>query len=122
VPEVHKYVAFFVVGLFTIGWLWGLGAWLLKRGPGAWFWRWLAAAQVVAILQALIGGALLVIGYRPITWLHLVYGLGPLVVLVIAHGTARQEQYVARPWVPFAWAAFINFGLTVRALTTGLGG
>jgi cytochrome b561 len=122
VPEVHKYVGFFVVGLFTVGWAWGLGAWALKRGPGARFWTWLTAAQVVAIVQALIGITLLVIGYRPLTWLHLVYGFGPLVVLAIAHATARQEQYQARPWVPFAWAAFINFGLTLRAVMTGLGG
>ena len=26
-----------------------------------------------------------------------------------------------RPWVPFAWASFISFGLTLRALMTGLG-
>jgi hypothetical protein len=25
------------------------------------------------------------------------------------------------PWVPFAWAAFICFGLTLRGLMTGFG-
>ncbi len=69
---------------------------------------------------ALIGLILLLLGHRPTTWLHYVYGFGPLVVLVIAHATAR-EQYPDRPWIPFAWAAFICFGLTLRALMTGLG-
>lgn len=120
-PDIHVVVGFTVVGLFTIGWLFGLVLWIARRPAGDWFWRWLTVAQVVAALQALIGITLLVLGYRPDTWLHLVYGFGPLVVLVIAHGTARQEQYLARPWVPFVWAAFFNFGLALRALMTGVG-
>ena len=40
---------------------------------------------------------------------------------------AREGQKVKpgvepmKPWVPFAWAAFICFGLTLRGLMTGLG-
>ncbi len=120
-PEVHKYIGFLIVGLFTIGWVWGLGARLLRRGPGDWFWRWLTVVQIVAVVQALAGITLLILGYRPDQWLHLVYGFGPLVVIVIAHDAARREEYRARPWVPFAWAAFFCFGLTLRALMTGLG-
>jgi hypothetical protein len=121
VPEVHKYIGFLIVGLFTIGWVWGLGARLLRRGPGDWFWRWLTVVQIVAVVQGLAGITLLILGYRPDQWLHLVYGFGPLVVIVIAHDAARREEYRARPWVPFAWAAFFCFGLTLRALMTGLG-
>ena len=33
--EVHKYVGFFVVALFTVGWVWGLMAWIAKRNRGA---------------------------------------------------------------------------------------
>jgi hypothetical protein len=120
VPDVHEIVGFTVVALFTLGWLWGIALWALRRGAGTWFWRWLAAAQVVAALQALLGIVLLLLGYRPDTWLHLVYGFGPLIVLAIGHVAARSEQYAARPWVPFAWASFICFGLTLRALMTGL--
>ena len=35
VVEVHKYVGFFVVALFTVGWVWGLVAWIAKREPGS---------------------------------------------------------------------------------------
>jgi drug/metabolite transporter (DMT)-like permease len=76
---------------------------------------------VVAVVQALVGIVLLVLGYRPTTWLHYVYGFGPLVLLAIAHAFAREEPLRAQPWVPFAWAAFFCFGLALRALTTGLG-
>jgi hypothetical protein len=125
--DIHAFVGFVVVGIFAIGWIWGLGAWIAKRGPGDPYWWWLTAAQVVAGLQAVLGIVLLLMGRRPGTWLHLVYGFGPLLVLGIAHVVAREGQKVKpgvepmKPWVPFAWAAFICFGLTLRGLMTGLG-
>ncbi len=120
-PRFHETVGFIVVALFAVGWIWGIVLWIAKRPGGTWFWRWLAVVQVVAVLQAVLGLTLLVLGYRPDTWLHYVYGFGPLVVVGIAHLVAREEPFRARPWVPFAWAAFFCFGLTLRALTTGLG-
>jgi len=126
-PEVHKVVGFVVVGVFTIGWVWGVVAFARKREPGRRFWTWLVVAQVIAGLQAVIGLLLLALGYRPDTSLHYVYGFGPLVVLSIGHATARDLQKTkpdARPipsWVVFAAAAFICFGLSLRALMTGLG-
>jgi hypothetical protein len=135
VSEVHKYIGFAVVGVFTLGWVWGLGAWISKRGPGERYWTWLAVAQVVAGAQALLGITLLVIGRRMATpgaalgdVLHYVYGLLPILLFVFAHVVARSGNArvvgIDRPvraWVPFAWASFICFGLTSRALMTGLG-
>jgi len=127
VPEVHKFVGFVVVSVFAVGWIWGLGAALARRDPGEKFWVWLSVAQVLAGLQAIIGLVLLALGKRPTVWLHYVYGFGPIVILVIAHSLARdldRTEPGQRPlatWVPFAAAAFICFGLTLRALMTGLG-
>jgi hypothetical protein len=135
-PQIHEVVGFAVVGIFTIGWVWGLGAWIVRRGPGEAYWIWVSVAQVVAGLQALLGIVLLILGYRVEAEgtlggiLHYVYGLLPLLLFVIAHVVARagnaslvgfDERRPIRPWVPFAWAAFICFGLTSRALMTGLG-
>lgn len=119
--ELHRWIGFVVVGVFAVGWIFGAVLWLAKREAGDWFWRWLVAAQVVAIGQAIVGSVLLAIGRRPSTWLHLVYGFGPLVILAIAHALARDEVLRSRPWIPFAFASFICFGLTLRALMTGLG-
>jgi hypothetical protein len=121
VTEIHRYVGFVVVAIFTIGWLLGLVLWISRREAGDWFWRWLVAAQTVAIAQALIGLILLLVGRRPTTALHYVYGFGPLVVFAIAHVLGREEPFRTRPWIPFAMASFISFGLSLRALTTGLG-
>jgi len=127
--DVHAVVGFVVVSIFAIGWLWPLAALVVRRRPGDRYWIWLTAAQVTAGLQALLGLVLLLIGRRPPSgdWLHLVYGFGPLVILVIAHALAREGQKVkpgAAPIPPhlwFAFGAFISFGLSLRALMTGLG-
>lgn len=118
--DLHRYVGYAVVGIFSIGWLFGLALWISRRDAGDLFWRWLVTAQVVAIAQALVGIALLVIGRRPLTWLHVVYGLGPIAIFAIGHLLAREEAFRRRPWIPFALASFISFGLSLRALMTGL--
>jgi len=71
---------------------------------------------------------LLLMGLRPDTWLHLVYGFGPLIILGIGHLMSREisrghvgGQRWAQPWVVFTAASFVCFGLSLRALSTGLG-
>jgi len=126
-PEVHTYVGFLVEAVFTVGWVWGLVALIRRREPGQGFWTWLVVAQTIAGIQAAMGLILLLLGYRPDTWLHYVYGFGPIAVLVIAHQVARDQQSgggeaePVAPWIPFAAAAFVCFGLALRALMTGLG-
>jgi hypothetical protein len=121
VSELHRYVGYVVVGTFAVGWLFGIVVWVRHRQAGDWFWRWLVAAQVLAVAQALVGIVLLLMGRRSTQWLHLVYGFGPIVILAIGHLLAREEVFRPRPWIPFALASFICFGLSLRALTTGLG-
>ena len=125
-PEVHEFVGFVVVGIFTVGWVWGLVALIAKRDPGPRFWTWLVVAQVIAGVQAALGLILLALGYRPDTWLHYVYGFGPIVVFLIAHQMAHELDgqdggRLSQPWMVFAAAAFVCFGLAGRALMTGLG-
>jgi heme A synthase len=119
-------VGFGVVAVFTVGWVWGCWAFLRKRPPGDRFWSWLTIAQVVAGAQAALGIALLLLDRRT-SGLHLVYGFGPPAVLLVAHAVAREGQKERpdarslQPWIPFALASFVCFGLSLRALMTGLG-
>jgi len=122
VVEIHRYVGFVVVGVFTVGWTWGLVAWIGKRGPGEAFWVWVTVAQIVAGAQALIGVIVFAIGYRAPTLLHYAYGIFPILALIGAHLVARRPDFRDRAWVPFAWVAFICFGLALRAVMTGLAG
>ncbi len=130
----HRVIGFAVVAIFALGWIWGLGAKIARREPGDGYWTWLAVAQVVVGAQALLGTILLVLGRRLEAKgvlggaLHYVYGYLPLLLFVFAHVVARAGDArvigIDRPlrsWVPFAWASFISFGLTLRALLTGLG-
>lgn len=126
--RLHETIGFFVVGVFTVGWVWGVGALIVRRDPGERFWTWITVEQVVAAIQAVVGLVLLVMGRRPSTWLHIVYGLGPLLILGVGHLMSRE---IARgqagggrwtqPWAIFTGASFICFGLSLRALMTGLG-
>lgn len=131
---IHQVLGFAVVGIFALGWVWGLGAWISKRGPGERYWVWLTVAQVVAGAQAILGIVLLLMGRRMATpgtlgdFLHYVYGLLPILLFVFAHVVARAGNArligidrPVHPWVPFAWVSFICFGLASRALMTGLG-
>ena len=118
-PTVHEYIGIFIVAAFALLWIWGFGARLVKRGPGRWFCRLVAVIQVVVAVQVLAGIVLLLLGHaRPL--LHYAYGVFPVLALVAAHAYARRPEE-QRPWMPFAWAAFFSFGLTLRALMTGLG-
>lgn len=127
-PRFHEAVGFVVAAVFTVGWIWGGVALVMKRDPGERFWTWITVEQVFAGGQAAIGLILLVLGYRPDTSLHYVYGFGPLVILGIAHVMAREvaegrteKSRWTEPWVLFTAASFICFGLSLRALMTGLG-
>jgi len=126
--QIHEVVGFVVAAVFTVGWIWGIGALILRRDPGERFWTWITVEQVVAAVQAGIGIILLLLGKRPETWLHLVYGFGPLVILWVAHLMSREvsggrvsDNKWTTPWVIFTGASFICFGLALRALMTGLG-
>ena len=118
---VHVAFGWSIVVAFGVLWPWGLGAWLIRRGPGRPVWGVVAFVQVMIIVQGLAGLVLLILG-RSATPLHYVYGVVfPLLLLLVAHVVARDERIAHRPWLPFTAAAFFCFGLTLRALMTGFG-
>jgi hypothetical protein len=118
---VHAAAGFAIVGGLFLFFLWGLVGWLAKRDPGAWYWRLLAVLQVLLVLQLLGGGVLLFNGRRQ-SLLHYAYGaLFPLIALVVAHTLARGMERERDALLVFVAVSFIVFGLTLRALATGLG-
>jgi hypothetical protein len=81
VKQVH-----IVVGILAIASSSGAGlygAWCWWRGvPATWFWRLLRVAQATIVLQATLGGVLVLLGHKPPS-LHVIYGLLPLLVSFI---------------------------------------
>ncbi len=124
---VHLVVGWAIVGGFALLWIWRGAAWLLgrvsarfRRPAGRAFWTVLGFLQATLLIQGIVGVVLLVGGGRA-SALHYVYGVVfPILLLLVAHVLAR-EAFADRPSLPFAWAAFFIFGLTARALMTGLG-
>jgi hypothetical protein len=72
-----------------------LGAWCWWRVTNSlWFWRVLRSAQAVVILQVALGGLLVLLGHKP-PGLHVLYGLLPVVVSLLAEGfRATSAQMV----------------------------
>ena len=119
---VHKFIGFLIVGGWGSLFLWGLVAFLTRREPNQWFWRLIAAFQVALILQLAAGLTLLALGHKLPSLLHLAYGsIFPVIVLVVAHIVGRNLDDERDSWKVFGIAAFFLVGLTLRALTTGLG-
>jgi hypothetical protein len=124
VVDLHRYVAYSVPTGFLLLFLVSIFTYLFNRDPGDWYWRLLAVLQVVLVVQLLAGGILFLTGRRPpsisFAGAHYVYGsLFPLVVLFFAHRYSARHTRVAI--AIFGVAAFLCFGLTTRALQTGLG-
>lgn len=122
--QVHGFIGYGIPAGFALLALWSVWALVRNRAPNEWFWNLLGALQAVVGLQVIVGGILYLTGSRATPngpeWLHYVYGgLFPAFVLVVAHRFARRTEGIA--WIVFGVAAFVCFGLTFRALQTGLG-
>ena len=122
--DIHRYVAYAIPTGFALLTLWAIVSLVRNKAPGDRFWNLLAILQGVIGVQVFIGGWLYLFGHRPTPrgpeWLHYVYGgLFPVAVLVVAHRFSRRHESIA--WMVFGVAALVNFGLTFRALQTGLG-
>ena len=76
-----------IVGVITIavtGLAGAYGAWCWWRASqSAWFWRVLRASQLAVVIQAALGGVLLLSGHKPPS-LHVLYGVLPLLVSFFA--------------------------------------
>jgi hypothetical protein len=124
VSTVHRVVAYAIPTGWAFLALCTLWAFVRNRAPRDWFWSLLAVLQVALVVQALVGSVLFVMGHRPDSsgpqWLHYLYGaVGPAIVLAFAHRWARRYETIS--WAVFGVAALVIFGLTFRALSTGLG-
>jgi hypothetical protein len=78
VREVHIVVGVAAVALNGLAGLIGVWAWLRGQHT-SWFWRLLRTGQAVLVLEAALGGVLVLMG-RKVPGLHVVYGLLPLAV------------------------------------------
>jgi len=116
----HELEGFVIVAGWGLLFLWGIGLFLFRREADRLYWGLVAVLQVLLGIQLLAGTVLLVMGdRRPV--LHYLYGaVLPAITLVVCHVLTRSLQ--KPPYhLFFTWGALFIFGLTARALMTGLG-
>lgn len=80
--QVHIVVGVITIVLAASAAGWGAWCWWRVR-TSQWFWRILRASQVAVVVQAALGGVLLLM-HRQAPGLHVLYGVLPLLVSFIA--------------------------------------
>src|ERR1700761_6201578 len=79
---VHIVIGCAALGLNLAAFGWGAWAWFQQQ-PSLWFWRLLRSGQSMVVLEAVLGGVLLIMG-KKVSNLHLIYGVLPLIVSFMA--------------------------------------
>jgi hypothetical protein len=91
---IHEALAVAVLATNLAAGVWGGVAWL-RSEPSVVFWYLLRVAQVVVVIQVVIGLLLLGGGRRAPDALHVLYGVAPLVVALVSEamrvGAAQRE-------------------------------
>jgi hypothetical protein len=81
--EVHLVVGVLAIALNALAGLYGAWCWWRSVASSQSFWRVMRAAQAVVVVQVALGGVLLAAGHKT-KGLHVLYGLLPLLVSVLA--------------------------------------
>ena len=79
---VHLVVGILSLALMGSAGIWGAWCWYRVR-HSPWFWRLLRAGQAAVVIEAALGGVLVLMG-RKESSLHLIYGLLPLGISFVA--------------------------------------
>jgi hypothetical protein len=82
VKEVHLAVGILAISLNAVAVPFGAWEWWRRRSD-RWFWWVLRAGQVAVVVQVALGGILVALGHKP-PGLHVLYGVLPLLVALIA--------------------------------------
>lgn len=120
VEILHRGVANMAMLYFLALALWGFWRFMRKQGPGSSYWGALAIAEILVVVQAVLGGYLWFAGARPPRGsVHVMYGLLipaviPLIYAFTRGGDKRRASLVYGASLLFA------VGLILRAITTGL--
>ena len=79
---VHLVVGILSLALMGSAGIWGAWCWYRVR-HSPWFWRLLRAGQAAVVIEAALGGVLVLMGHKESS-LHLIYGLLPLGISFVA--------------------------------------
>ena len=116
VLSLHGRIATAIVLYLTIVGLWGLVLGVRGSGPTPNFIGALVMFEVAAIVQGLLGVALL-FSRTPSQSLHVLYGVALAVALPLAATMVRKREPRAASFA-FGFMALFAAGLAIRGITT----
>jgi hypothetical protein len=80
--DIHLVFGVITIALTAAAGAWGAWCWW-RVHASPWFWRLLRASQAAVVIQAALGGVLLLMGHKQQS-LHVLYGVLPLLVAFLA--------------------------------------
>jgi hypothetical protein len=104
--QVHLVVGAATIVLAGAAGAWGAWCWWRVR-TSAWFWRLLRASQVAVVIEAALGGVLLLM-HRKAPGLHDLYGVLPLLVSFIAEQLKISSAQMVLDQLGFESAAAVG--------------
>jgi heme A synthase len=120
-PEVHARLAntalFFIIAMA----IWGLWRLIRKQGLSSNYWGALIIAEILIIVQGLLGGYLWLTGLRPDRSIHVLYGIVAALTIpaIYAFTKGGQER---REMIIYSVALLVLVGILLRAISTALVG
>lgn len=118
---IHDRLSLTALMYMVILGLWGLWRYFRGQGLEGSFWGALVVAEIVVLIQGLLGGYLWISGLRPLRGgIHILYGVASALVIpgVFAFTRGDSER---RVMLIYAIALLFLAGLIVRGIATGGG-
>ncbi len=106
------------MALFTvIAALWGLLSAMRRQGVDSNYWGILAVAEILALVQVLLGGLLYASGERPALGVHILYGALTVFSLPLYYSLSkgRDDRKAA---VVYSLICLFMFAMSLRAIAT----
>lgn len=118
--EIHGRLANTALFYFLILAAWGLWRFFRKQGPDSNYWGALVIAEILILIQGLLGGYLWLTGERPAQGIHLLYGAVAVLVIpgVYAYTKGGEGRRVI---LVYGVALLFAVGIALRAIGTGYG-
>ena len=118
--DIHGRLANTALIYFGILALWGVWRALRKQGVDSSYWGALAIAELLIIVQGILGAILYFGGERPGRWVHILYGVVSILVIPGLYAYTKGESD-RRVMVIYAVTLLISVGVILRAMGTAAG-
>jgi len=119
VIELHGRLANTVLFYIIIMAVWGLWRYFRKQGVGGSYWGALVIAEVLLVLQTLLGTYLWISGAGQLAgWIHILYVVVAILIIPAVFFFTRGEEQ-RRAMLIYGAALLFGMGIILRAMATG---